>query len=97
MVAMVDTAIYTNLVIYIEKNTLFLNLSLHTVWTVELSYYVPSMYCAFDDDRTIIIAMVDIAISANLIFYMENNYFLALSQILAEGICYRRVRPSVCP
>ena len=32
------------------------------------------MDCAFDDDRTIVVAMVDFAISANLVFYIEKNY-----------------------
>ena len=27
------------------------------------------MDCAFDDDRTIVVAMVDFAISANVVFY----------------------------
>ena len=34
------------------------------------------MDCALDDDRTIVVAMVDFAISTNLVFYMEKPRLL---------------------
>ena len=32
--------------------------------------------CAFDDDRTIVVAMVDFTKTANLVFYLVKNYLL---------------------
>ena len=34
------------------------------------------MDCAFDDDRTIVVAMVDFAKTATLVFYIVINYLL---------------------
>ena len=75
MITIVD---FANLVFYIEKNSLLLDLSPHTILTVGLSnfnlscfmmlYDVPNMDCASDGDRTIMVDMVDFAIFANLVY-----------------------------
>ena len=83
VVAMVDFAKTANLVFYIVKNYLLLNLSSPTVLVVELPNFdksflmvSPIQICAPDDDRTIVVDMVDFAKSANLVFYIVQNYLL---------------------
>ena len=66
---MVDFAISVNLVFYILKHYLLLDLSPTTVLIEELSNFnqssfhdVPNMDCALHDDLTIVVAMVDFSL-----------------------------------
>ena len=79
---MVDLANSANLVFYVEKNSLLLDLSPPTVLTVELSNLNQSFFygtvipaCALKNDWLTWVAMMDFANSANLVFHVELSNF----------------------
>ena len=49
------------------------------------------MDCAFDDDRTIVVAMVDFAISANKVFYIVNSLFSPFRMTIYHMLSVRQV------
>ena len=49
------------------------------------------MDCAFDDDRTIVIAMVDFAISANVVFCILKSLFSPFRMTIYRMLSVRQV------
>ena len=49
------------------------------------------MDCAFDDDRTIVVAMVDFAISANVVLYILKSLFSPFRMTIYHLLSVRQV------
>ena len=49
------------------------------------------MDCAFDDDRTIVVAMVDFAISANVVLYILKSLFSPFRMTIYHMLSVRQV------
>ena len=49
------------------------------------------MDCAFDDDRTVVVAMVDFAISANVVLYILKSLFSPFRMTIYHMLSVRQV------
>ena len=49
------------------------------------------MDCAFDDDRTIVVAMVDFAVSANVVLYILKSLFSPFRMTIYHMLSVRQV------